>query len=77
MMCCHYHKPTHSKDYLNNFPKDAWQALSKEVQDILGEQKKIADKLMKLATQSFLFNMHIYIFSLVTYKGFPFYGKYA
>ena len=40
----------YSKDYLNNFPKDAWQALSKEVQDILGEQKKIADKLMKLAT---------------------------
>jgi hypothetical protein len=26
----------YSKDYLNNFPEDAWQALSKEVQDILG-----------------------------------------
>jgi acetamidase/formamidase len=42
----------YSKDYLNNFPEDAWQALSKEVQDILGEQKNIADKLMKFATDN-------------------------
>jgi hypothetical protein len=35
--------------------------------------KIIIVKNRKLATQNFLFNMHIYIFPLVTYKGFPFY----
>ena len=39
--------------------------------------KIIIVKNRKLATQNFPFNMHIYIFPLVTYKGFPFYGKYA
>ena len=34
-------------------------------------------KNQKLATQNFLYNMHIYIFPLVTYKDFSFYGKYA
>jgi hypothetical protein len=39
--------------------------------------KIIIAKNRKLATQSFLFDMHIYMFPLVTYKGFPFYVKYA
>ncbi|AYQ56296.1 type II-B CRISPR-associated RNA-guided endonuclease Cas9/Csx12 [Bathymodiolus thermophilus thioautotrophic gill symbiont] len=40
----------YSKEYLNNLPNDSWEALSEEVQKMLGGQENIADRLMNLAT---------------------------